>query len=307
MNKKNNLNNNEKRNIFNFPEVLNKGTILIILLAYIVIALAAAILFFPEYEYTSVPEYSHTFANQEVSSYFKISTSLIADKSKKVDPKHTLTVYLNNNSLDEEKEDVKVNYEFSGLTNEDTMDYMYSGGRDDFSSMPVVHTLVSDRVVDGGAYKKIFGKIVYKTIGENEEIEEKKYEFSEELLTLSKKEKNSEISNKTMIADYISISVSAIDSADVEYYSVVSSANIKVSTSLYHADYQSWIVTEDGKVYPLVGFYNVSYTGKSTLSSTNKVSTNLNPEYIIIKAVVTNYNGATKTLFYKEKFENIIR
>lgn len=299
MNKKNN------KNVLNFPNLLNNGTILIILVAYIVLVLSVVLLFIPKNNYTSVPEYSHTITNSEVSSYLKLSTSLIADKDGNVEPKQTVNVYLNNNST-EEKE-ILVNYEISGLTNQNTMDYLYSGSRNSFSSLPVVHTLVSDKSVAGGNYKKLFGKIIYEINNEENELTKNVYKFSETMLTLSKKEKNSDVSNKTMLKDVVSITLLASKSSDADYYSTSTSVSIKVPSSLYHLDYQSWIVTEEGKVYPLVGYYNVSYTEKPTLTSTNKISTSLNAKYVIVKAIATNSYGVSQTFFYKELFENIVR
>lgn len=298
------MNKNDKRNILKFPNLLNSGTILLILVAYIVLIISIIILVVPKNNYTSIPDYQHTMTNSEVSSYLKVSTSLIADKNGKADPKQTVSVYLNDNSSDENE--ILVNYEISCLTNANTMEYLYSGSRSSFSDLPVVHTLVSDRVVDGGSYKKIFGKIVYKVIAEEETLE-KEYKFSETIMTLSKKEKNSEISNKTLLKDVVSTTLTATKSSDADYYSVSTTINIKIPSSVYHFDYQSWIVTEKGEVYPLVGYYNVSYTEKPTLTSTNKVSNSLKAEYIIVKAIATNTYGYSQTYFYKELFENLVR
>lgn len=304
MNKKN------KNNVLNFPNLLNSGTILVILVAYIVIILCVTILFVPKNNYTVVPNYEHMMSNNDISSYFKLSTSLIADKNGSVEPKQSLTVVLNDNNLnndEETKAEILVSYEVSALTNNDKMNYMYSGSRNKLSDLPVNHQLISEKVVGGGNYKELFAKIVYEIRKSESETEKKEYKFSETVLTLSKKEKNSKIQNQTTLKNAISISLSATKSSDADYYSTSSTINIKVLTSIYHLDYQSWIVTESGAIYPVVGFYNVYYSQKPTLTSSNKISTNLNPKYIIAKAIVTDSYGNTQVFFFKDLFENIIR
>lgn len=298
---------NKKKNIFNFPNLLNNGTILVLLAAYIVVLLCVIVLLIPKNNYTAVPEYSHTTSNPDVSSYLKVSTSLISDKNGKVEPKQTVTIFINDNKINQEDEVTRVAYEVSGLTKSKTMNYMYSGSRNNYSNAPVTHTLISDKVVSGGNYEKLFGKIVYETSKDEIVLSKNEYSFAETILQLSKKEKNSEISTTKVLKDVLSISVSANKSSDADYYSVSTNVNIDVLTSIYHLDYQSWIVTENGDVYPVVGFYNVYYSKKPTLTSTNKISTNLNPKYIIVKAIITNSFGNTQYFFYKDSFENIVR
>lgn len=305
--KKNNLN-KESKSFLSFPKFLNNGTILIIMATYIVLLLAVIIMIVPKYNYTSIPDYSHTMINKDISGYFKLTSAVTPNSKGDISQSQTLTVYIDKNNIDElnEGKGIKVNYEISGLTNKNTMDYMYSGSRSTYSELPVQHTLISNSSVDGGNYKKIFGKIIYEITNEDGTQEQKEYKFSESILTLSKKELKSATNEKKVIKDVVSVSANAIKSTEADFYETTTNVNINVQTKLYHLDYQSWIVTEKGKVYPLTGFYNVSYSEKPTLTAMNKISTNLNAEYIVLKVVVTNSYGYTQTLLYKEKFENIV-
>lgn len=306
--KKKNILNKEKKNFLSFPKFLNNGTILIIIAAYIVLLLALIIMVIPKYNYTSVPDYSHTMINKDISGYFKLTSTITSNSKGDIDQTQTLTVFIAENNIDgsNEEKDIKVNYEISGLTNKDTMDYMYSGSRATYSVVPVQHTLISNSSVDGGNYKKLFGKINYETTNENGIQEQKEYKFSESILTLSKKELKNATNEKKTIKDVVSVSASAVKSSEADYYETNTNVNINIQTKLYHLDYQSWIVTSDGNIYSLAGFYNVSYSERPTLTAMNKISSNLDVEYIVLKVVVTNSYGYTQTLLYKEKFENII-
>lgn len=298
----------ETKNILNFPNFLNKGTILIIISAYIVLLLAVVIILVPKYNYVAIPDYSHIMINKDISGYFELSSNISVDSKGDISQSQTLTVFIDKNDIDNSdvEKNIKVNYEFSGLSNKDTMDYMYSGDRATYSELPIQHTLISNSSVAGGNYKKIFGKIIYKVTDENNISEQKEYKFSENILTLSKKELKKANNEKKVIRDLVSVSANAIKSTETEYYETITKVNINVQAKIYHIDYQSWIVTGEGKIYPLTGFYNVSYSEKPTLTSTNKVFTSLNAEYIVLKVVVTNSYGYTQTLLYKEKFEDII-
>lgn len=300
----------EKKNIFNFPNFLNKGTIVVILMIYLVVAISVAAVCFPKYDYTSVPNYTHT-SSQKVSVYLKLSTKLTVDKNGAVEEKQTVTAYLNDNSSvngsEEKDENLMANYEISGLTKNDTMDYFYSGSRSTYSKLPIVHTLVSDKVVKGGTYQKLFGNIAYETIDSEGNTENRTYRFAEEMMTLSKKEKNQAENTKKIYQDVLNFSISVSKSSDSDLYVVTTTANVKITAKLYHMDYQSWVVDKKGNVYPLVGFYNVYYAEKAGLTSVNSVAEKLEPEYIIVKAFVTNSYGGRTSVFYKEKFSDLIR
>lgn len=311
MNKQNSVKN---KKIFNFPNFLNNGTILVILLAYIVLILAVIIVLVPKYDYTSVPEYSHKLVNEDVSSYLKVSAGLSVDIEGRVNQNQTITIFLNKNNLTNvsKDKDIKVNYEISALTNNDQMNYLYSGSRANYTTLSeksVSHVLGGNHTVNGGYYKKFFGKIIYEiTSSDSEEDNQvKEYKFSENVLSLTNKEKKSEIKNTESAKSLINVSLYATKSSDADYYSVSTRVNLNIESKLYHLDYQSWIMTDNGKVYPLVGFYNVCYSEKTPLSSVDSVYNNVKPKYIIVKANITNSNGYTQTYFYKEKFESIIR
>lgn len=301
----------EKRNIFNFPNFLNKGTIIVILAVYLVVVLSVVAVCFPKYNYTAYPEYSHVVYNQKVSAYFKLSSKISVDKQGSVEQKQTVTAYLNDNSSvigkDAKDESLKVNYEVSGLTKKDTMEYFYSGSRSTYSSLPVVHTLISDTLVDGGTFKKLFGKIEYQTTDEEGNVKVEKLKMEEEMLTLSKKEKKASENTKKLYNDVLSFSISASKSSDTDVYVTTTNVIVKIPAKIYHMDFQSWVVDKKGNAYPLVGFYNVYYADKASLTSVNSIAFGVEPEYMIVKAFVRNSFGGITSVYYKEKFANLVR
>ena len=282
-----------------FPNKLNSGTMLGLILIYLVIIFAVAIVTIPNFNYTSVPEYRHTMGSDSLSAYLKLKTNLSIDSDGHITPKYSVTSYIYKGIKDE---DYQVRYEISGLTKNETMDYMYSGSRSTYTNLPIVHTVKSDGSVDGNGYKKLFAKIsFYKELEDDTKGQEYVYKFSEPVITLSKKEANREESTKKSLQDKFSFNVRFTNSADANLYNVYTTVSIKSEELKYHLDYQSFIVTTDGEIYPFVGLYNLTYHSQSIITDTTSIDNKIKPEYIIVKAIYTNSAGQSESIYYKEK------
>ena len=291
----------ENNSVLLFPNKLNNGSILFMIVAYVVLIFAIGIMWLPNMDYVVVPEYSHTMGSDNISVYLKVSSNVTVDAEKDKETTQTVTAYLNDGLTEK---DYLVHYEFSGLTTEGKMDYMYSGSRSNFDTTPQIHSLGVHKTTDGGAYKTLFGRVLYHSINEDGNATDNiVYRFKEPVITLTKKEIKSQEVTKTEYKDIMSFNVRFVKATDSNMYNAYTTISLKSEELKYHLDYQSYILTEDGELYPLVGFYNYYYTGQKMITSTEKINSQLKPEYIIVKAVYTDSIGKTTAIFYKEKIE----
>ncbi len=83
--------------IFSFPSKLNNITIILIILAYAVVAFWALLSFFPEYNYVVIPEYKHVEYNYEVAPYIKSTNVITKSGTGEIAVKHSYTAYIYNN------------------------------------------------------------------------------------------------------------------------------------------------------------------------------------------------------------------
>lgn len=303
MSKKNKQQNNtnEKSNVLLFPNKLNNGSILFLIVAYVVLIFAVGIMWLPTMDYVEVPSYSHNMGSDNVSVYLKVSSNVTIDSNKNKETTQTVTAYLNDGLTER---DLLVHYEFSGLTTNGKMDYMYSGSRSNFDTVPQIHSLGAHKTTDGGEYQTLFGKVLYHETNEDGTATQNiVYRFKEPIIKLTKKEIKSDEVLKTEYKDILSFNVRIVNASDSNMYNAYTTISLKTEELKYHLDYQSYILTEDGDLYPLVGIYGYYYIGQKMITSTEKINSQLKPEYIIVKALYTDSTGKTTQIFYKEKIE----
>ena len=65
----------ENNSVLLFPNKLNNGSILFMIVAYVVLIFAIGIMWLPNMDYVVVPEYSHTMGSDNISVYLKISSN----------------------------------------------------------------------------------------------------------------------------------------------------------------------------------------------------------------------------------------
>ncbi len=289
-----------KKNILSFPEKLNNGSILVLLVIYLAIAITLGIVSFPANKYISVPNYRHITWNDNISCYLKVTTTVQVGEGGKIEQTNRISAYLNKGLTDV---NYKVHYEISGLTAGDTMEYMHThNNRDDFVSLPMSHTLVS-KTIAGNRYDTLFGEVKYYKGDTYNPNNVYVYKFKEPIIGLTKKEANNKEDNSEWYGDQLVLKATITTSSSGNNYDVYTSANIIASDQRYHLDYQVYMVTESGDIYPIVGFYNYFYTGSRLLINETTIDNRLKPKYIISKANFTDSTGKTISVFSREEIQ----
>ena len=288
----------EKQSILSFPNKMNNLTFLVVCLGYFLVMTVLSLIISPGVNYTVIPEYEHKMGDPIVSVYFrKIDT--LTEQNGKISSKETLTVYLEDNSTN--KEEYAVNYEVSGLTLGDNMDYMYTGSRANFITMPMTHTVKSQVSIKDGGYKALFGKILYREKGTEDELTS--YEFKEDVITLTKRELKKISNNDNVLEGKFSFTKSTIIDKETESASVSVTLSILTEDDSYHLDFQTFIVTADGEIYPIIGFYGYYATKKKTLSGYVNLSGNIEIKYLVVKGIFIDSSEEKTVYYYKEEIK----
>ncbi len=288
---------NEKQSFFSFPQRANNLTILFILLVYLIVGGVVAFLISPNVNYTVVPSYKHELGDDTVSTYLRITSSVNKETSG-FNTKESITIYLDRNVND--TNEYVVNYEFSGLTKKDNIDYMYTGARSNYVTLPMTHTVKSQVSIKDGGFKAIFGKIKYHI--KDTEDSDKEYKFKEELITLNKSEIKRIKNTDRDFDGLFRFTKTLIEKMGEDYSSL--SLNVQIETEdKYHLDFQSFIVSSDGSIYPVIGFYGYYSVRKNVLTGFTTISSNLDIKYFIVKANFYDANGKLRRFSYIEEIE----
>lgn len=288
----------KKRSIFSFPDRMNSLTILIIILGYVIVFGIVSFLVTPNVSYTVVPEHEHELQNPVISTYVRKTTTINKQTDGTVNQKETVTAYYEKNEAD--GNEYEVNYELSGLTLKDNIDYMYTGSRSTFTTLPMTHTVKSEVSIKDGGYKAIFSKVRYRV---KDSEEEKVYCFREDIITLSNKELRKAETDSSNIENRIGISKTINVDDATNKSSIILNIRILNGDEKYHLDIQTFIVSEKGEIYPIIGFYGYYSIHKNNLNGFSSFSTNLKAKYFVIKANYYNEDGKIETYIYKEEID----
>ena len=301
------MKNKQSWGILTFPSKVNNITIILIVVAYATIAFWALFSFFPKYNYVVVPEYEHVNYNYEIDPYIKSTNTITQNVQGVIAIKHSYTAYIYNNYSTGLN---NVRFQFSGLTNTGTMDYISGIDYWSSTSAPTIHTMMSNESVSGDGYQKLFGKIQYNYNKSEDETVKRTLTFAEEIIKLNKSELNSKkFTDVTFITGTFNFSVRANEPiSDPSNYTITNTVNFVNSSSPFHFDYQAFIVTSDKEIFPIGGLYNYYYftTVETSVAITSKVNKTIDIEYIYVKGYYTDKNNITTDILYKVKFDSLL-
>ena len=198
---------------------------------------------------------------------------------------------------------------------------IYFNDKETTTSTTIYSTLIQSSEVLSADIKKFFAEVSYKFTNKDEEILEKKIEFSEKMIQLTQEDLNKDLidgitnakyyidteNGKQQKSIFTSFQCKATLQSDEKNYQISSSFTVSLDAAKKsHLDLQVFAV--DGKdIYEIAGFYNVSTTIKRLQEQTIIFPKDQNIDFIYVKGKYFDENGVEVSLFYKEKFANIIK
>lgn len=299
--------------IVDFPNKLNLISLILIILAYCLIIGLVIGLISTKKDYVVVPEYDEMTYSEKINPFFKISSSYTINTNGDLTKSDTFRFYyygVNNvNST-------SVNAQISAMYDDGRIVY-YS----DKTSSSKTYT-GTQYITSGLAQQKqmtnIFAKVKFNVV---DDLETYNYELSEEILTLNKSDfksdnvnevakakfeyKENEEIKETKIFDKFSVSATTSTTNKEEDTIKINFGLSSGSAAKYHLDLQMFVVDGEGKVYNLVGWYNLSNNAIKSYSKDVKFTKDIELEDIYVKVRYLDVNGKWHDLLYKNSYLNI--
>lgn len=299
-NKNKKAKNNSKSNFLYFPNKLNVLTMFLIFVLYGVVLFGVVSLAFPSPKYTTTLNYEPATYNEEINPYVLIRGETTKDKDENFYSSTQLFAYIR--AMNETNVS-SVMYEYSALDSKGVMKYYLESSR---TVLPVVHT--SSKKIDlmDSYLEKLFVRIRYN-VKEDEEIIPKEYKFSEEILQLTKKDLEMyKLGN--VLEDKATVKFEfKEDSSNKDKYTTNFEITLDDKTKPHRINFQSWLVTKEQEIYPLLGLYNYCYPDKFKSSYTTSVNKYVQPEWIYSKLVYINpTTGEESELLYKTSVSDLL-
>lgn len=284
-------------NFVRFPDKLNLTTYILIIALYTLTLALIFSLALPKINYRVVLDYPTGEYNEDINPIIFVRTTPTKDDEEKVELSYSFYGYVKPVSANKP---TKFRLAVSGLDDSGKMKYFYESSNF-LRSLPLNHHYLQTGVKSEG-FEKYFIKVVYNQVL-TEEQTFKTLKISEDVLSLKKKELKSNKFESTE-NDYLEVSFRIRDTA--EKYDGFVTIDPKDKESDYHINFQSWLVTEDGDIYPFIGIYNYLIKEKFNPSYATTINKDLNIEYIYAKAEYKDRDGKVTTIYYKEKLVDLI-
>ena len=310
---------------------LNKTTLLLIIIVYIVILSILLSFVGKNISYINEPSYEHVTYNDEITPQITIVGKRTLNSDNSVSLKYNINAYITSRYVDGVAEKLSItNFRMFAITNKsltsDEKKSNYYFTEQSGYNTPVTHTYTISNTDEEQHPSTMYVRLSYKKDGEqkiatfkepimlqptssDKSIMQQWYELNKEKTEIdaSGVEKTVEAKSavniygssdsETSLGTFEIASAKKVDSeTDVKKVSV----RIKIkdqASKKFHIDMQTWLVTESGEYLPLIGGYN--YTSQvSMFTSDVEVPTKLKVKYIAMKLVYKDQNNTTEKATY---------
>lgn len=296
-----------KENILNFPNKINIITIFLIFILYGLLLFSLAVIIFPKDNYSIQLNYEPSTYNEEINPFILVrgtATEVKKDNNETEIVNETrIFAYIRN--LGSNKI-TKARYIYSGLDSSGVMRYLVESSANG-STVPTSHNSSITVRPGGGDFDKFFIKVRYN-IGENENAETKVLTLSEEVLHLTKRElKSKNFSTDNTISEILTLNFTFADKGSSTQFESNFEIKMDDETTFHYLNMQSWIITEDGEIFPFLGLYNYRDKKSFKPSYITYVNKYIQPKWIYAKVNYTDVaTNEVCQLFYKVSINELL-
>lgn len=297
-----------KRNLNDIIVGLNRPAFVFIIIFYVVFLALIIYVATPKRDYLIVPDYEHILYPEEIKPQVTIVGLRTFDTEGKMTLRYSVAAKLSG-KINESSLDPGFRIDRFQMSAYLTTNKMYYFTEQNNNITPISHTYTLDNAIEERVPSKFFLNVIYK----DKENQTQVVSFSETmLLELTNREA---YTNKRTITKVVGEGDAQTTETLLRLSFIATRTDVGYSTSVrisptnmrqnYHVDMQSWIVTEDGEALPFIGVYGYS-DERSTYNQSNRVVNHLlNPEFIYAKLTYYVEGEETKTILYKERFDNL--
>lgn len=291
--------------INNFIIKLNRPTLVAIVLVYAVLLILLFIFIFPKKSFFVVPNYSHQTSYNDINLEVRVNPTRSVDDEENLSTYYGITAALDAVEVNAETYRYDfVNFQMSSLLTNDKM-YYYTEKTEGIS--PITHHFSLNSTTTIQIPKDYYVKIKYI----NQEEVEQELTYKESMLVLGRKnryskyniiadeDKHSDKDRKTQVR------LDFFGKRNGDNFELRSQIEVVDSTTPFHVDMQSWIVTESGEVFIATGVYGFNQRNYYIPVTPHLVDVKLKPEYVYSQLVYYEDGKEPQSIFYKEKLYDL--
>ena len=301
MSKKNNesLNNTS---FWLFPERVKPLFSFLILILVLGIAIAAVVLLYSNRKYQYIPDYSESQYSEDVNTALLILSNYTkgSDSDEVVKTNRIIASYAKSKKNDS-CDIINVRFNLIGAK-KDNIEYLSEYNRTTkLENYQMTHTFTSLTSNSKQDYDRVYVKTAYDYVDNNQVTTRKYQTYLQKIMTIS----NEEIKNTTKdeILEQTNIFSNHVvrrkSDSDSDYRVYADLYFKKDNFTKYKLDYQLYGIDDNGEVYTLLGYYNISTNTYGSISRGVTYPKDLDINTFIAKANFLDEKGQMYTFISK--------
>lgn len=298
MSKKKADNNVKNKKFWNFPEKANVLSLFFIGIVFAALVLVVGVILYSNRNYDYLPEYEEITYSEDLNPAFIILSNYTIPDDEIVQSNRITLSLTKNKKNDKTYEIPNSRYNVIGVTS-DGYEYLSEYNREEMiQNYSHSHTFTSLTSNSKQIYNKLLVKTVYEYKDSNNKVINKVQEFSQNLIKLQRTEIDSievkdEIKDNKDLISTFNIRNTKDSSSSVK--KITLDLVLKDSSALdkYKIDFQLFGIGSDGRIYDLIGYYNLSTRTTTSYTKTVSIPDTVVIDTYIAKMIYLDSEGVT--------------
>lgn len=295
--KKENIN-VKTNNFWQFPEKANILSLFFIGIVFSAIILVIGVILYSNRNYDYLPDYEEITYSKDLNPAFIVLSDYTIPDDEIVQTNKIIMNLTKNKKNDSSYDITSSKYNIIGVT-DDGYEYLSEYNREEkIQNYAHTHTFASLTSNSKKLYNKLLVKVVYDYKDSDNKISKKVQEFSQKLMKLERTEidsikVNNEIKDNTDLVSTFNVRIVPDSSSSIKKVTVDLSLKNSDALDKYKVDFQVFGIDNNGKIYDLVGYYNISTTTSPTFTRTVSIPDSTVINTVIAKMVYLDSEGNT--------------
>ncbi len=295
--KKENIN-VKTNNFWQFPEKANILSLFFIGIVFASIILVIGVILYSNRNYDYLPDYEEITYSEDLNPAFIVLSDYTIPDDEIVQTNKIIMNLTKNKKNDSSYDITNSKYNIIGIT-DDGYEYLSEYNREEkIQNYAHTHTFASLTSNSKKLYNKLLVKVVYDYKDSDNKISKKVQEFSQKLIKLDRTEidsikVNNEIKDNTDLVSTFNVRIVPDSSSSIKKVTVDLSLKNSDALDKYKVDFQVFGIDSNGKIYDLVGYYNISTTTSPTFTRTVSIPDSTVINTVIAKMVYLDSEGNT--------------
>jgi len=243
---------------------------------------------------------THTLYNDTIDPYFIIKGTphniLNFQGDKELINSYNISINIQS-LLDEEIDNVNFEVNTINYINEHSLVYQNYDKHGDRT--PIIKTIANNINVGGNGFKQIYGKVNYT----HQEEVNKSFDFYENILLIIDDKISEDSYIDSQESELVNIRISFQEEED--YYNTEFTISL-LKDEKHHFDFQSWLMTPSGGVFPFTGLYNYYLNTNHISLSDNLIYKDIDFLYMYFRCVYWNEDGHPTEILKKYEIIDLL-